>query len=217
MIKIFPSILSANILNIEEEIRKLEPYCDGFHLDVMDFHFVPNMTFGPEFINKIAQVCSKQLFVHLMVDDPIKWLNILKLKKNDIFAFHYEATNEHEKIINLIHKQKWLASVAINPKTSIENIDQFANQIDQVLIMSVEPGFAGQPFIPDVFKKIEQISNFKIKNNLNFRIATDGGINKNNITELAKIGVNDFAISSGIFKCGNPINALEELYKLTKL
>lgn len=212
MIKIFPSIIEANILNLEQEIKKLEPYCDGFHLDIMDGHFVENLTFGPDFINQIREISSKQLFVHLMVDNPEKWVNLIKLNKDDIFAFHIEACKEPKKLITEIHKKNWLASLAISPKTDIEKVYPYLNTVDQILIMSVEPGKSGQKFIPETLKKIEIVSNYKTKNNLKFTIAVDGGVNKNNIVDLINLGAQDFAIASAIFKAPNPINELENLY-----
>lgn len=217
MIKIFPSILEANLLNLEQEIKKLEPYCDGFHLDVMDGHFVENLTFGPDFINQIRNISSKQLFVHLMVDDPEKWINLIKLNKNDILSFHIQSSKEPKKLIDQIHQKGWLASLAISPKTDIEKAYPYLNTADQILIMSVEPGKSGQKFIPESLKKIERISNYKTKNSLNYRIAVDGGVNKNNIVNLIGLGAQDFAIASAIFKAPNPINELENLYSLAQV
>lgn len=214
MIKIFPSLISANILNLKEEIKILESYCDGFHLDIMDFHFVANLTFGPLFINAISQTTSKQLFAHLMVEKPENWINILKLKKNDIFSFHYESTNEYLNIISEIHNKEWLAGIALKPNTPINNIFEFANKLDQILVMTVDPGFSGQKFIPESIKKIEELAKYRKNNNLKFRIAVDGGIKEDNIYKLAQLGVDDFAIGSTIFKSQNPINTIEELYKL---
>lgn len=216
MVKIFPSLISSRILNLEEEIKILEPYCNGFHLDIMDFHFVQNLTFGPMFINEIAKISKKQLFVHLMVDEPEKWISILNLRKNDILSFHYESTNNHKAIIESIHKNNWLACIAISPQTSVEQIYPLINYIDQVLLMSVDPGFSGQKFIPEAIKKLENLVKYKKINNLEFSIAMDGGINQSNISELAKKGVDCFAISTAIFKDKNPINALEKLYLLVK-
>lgn len=216
MIKIFPSIIEANILNLEQEIKKLEPYCDGFHLDVMDGHFVENLTFGPDLINQTRKISSKQLFIHLMVDNPEQWVNLIKLNKDDIFAFHVEASKEPEKLIAEIHKKKWLASLAISPKTDIEKIYSFISSLDQILIMSVEPGKSGQKFIPETLKKIERLSNYKAKNSLKFVIAVDGGVNKNNIVDLINLGAQDFAIASAVFKAPNPINELENLYSLAQ-
>lgn len=217
MIKIFPSLISGNILNLKEEIKILENYCDGFHLDIMDFHFVADLTFGPLFINAISKVTSKQLFVHLMVDQPENWISILKLKKNDIFSFHYESTNEYLNIISEIHNKEWLASIALKPHTPINSIFEFANKLDQILIMTVDPGFSGQEFIPGTIKKIEELAKYRKNNNLKFKIAVDGGIKENNIDKLAELGVDDFAIGSAIFKSQNPINTIEELYKLANI
>jgi len=184
----------------------------------MDFHFVPNLTFGPDFINEIKKLTNKQLWVHLMVDNPMNWLDILNLKENDIFCFHYEALEVQEQLnlINKIHSKKLLASIAIKPQTKIQEIEKLLSKIDQVLIMSVEPGFSGQKFIKDTIIKVKELHKLKQLNNFNFRIAMDGGINENNIASLSQLGVQDFAIASAIFSTENPINAIQKLYALLK-
>lgn len=214
MIKIFPSIIEGNILNLESQIKYLEPYCDGFHLDVMDFHFVPNLTFGPIFVNKITQITNKKNFIHLMVDNPEKWLDLLDLKKEDTFCFHVEASKNCKKIIDEIHKKNWSAGIAINPKTSLETIYPFISEIETVLLMSVEPGFSGQKFIPNTLDKIKQLVQYKKDNNLKFSITIDGGVNEKNIAELTKLGVENFAIGSAIFKKNNSLEVLKNFYNL---
>ncbi|MDR3646156.1 MAG: ribulose-phosphate 3-epimerase [Candidatus Babeliales bacterium] len=237
MIKIYPSIISAKILELNTQIKTLEPYCAGFHVDIMDLHFVPNLTMGPDFINAIEKITSAPLWVHLMVDDPRPWLELLKLKPSDIITFHFESLfrdptsiklrktkgfigesllNEHKKIVGTIHSKNCLASIAINPETPLYDILTLLPFVDQVLIMSVEPGFSGQKFISKIMHKVKELSQYKKENNLSFKIAIDGGVDKNNISELANLGVEDFAIASAIFKTPNPINAIEELYGLTK-
>jgi ribulose-phosphate 3-epimerase len=235
MIKIYPSIISAKILELKELIEQLEPYCAGFHIDVMDSHFVPNLTMGPDLINQIEKITLQQLWIHLMVDDPRPWVNLLKLKNNDIFTFHFESLfrdptsiklrktkgfigasllNEHKKLIEEIHKKNWLAGIAIKPETPTSDILDLLHFVDQILIMSVEPGLSGQKFIGTTLQKIKEISDYKLTHNLSVKIAIDGGINQTNILELANLGIEDFAIGSAIFKANNSIDAIQELNKL---
>lgn len=216
MIKIYPSLMSnKSIGELKQEIKLLEQYCNGFHIDVMDNIFVPNLAFEPNVINQISRFCQKQLFIHVMVKKPIEWINLFNLKKNDIFAFHIESEGNHLKLIEEIHKKKLLAAITINPKTKIEEIFPFTSLVNQVLIMSVEPGFSGQKFIPESFEKVIKLAHFKKTKNLTFEISIDGGINENNIVELATKGVQNFAVSSAIFM-GNPLINLKNLYSLIK-
>jgi len=211
MIKIFPSLMSANILELKEEIKKLEPYCDGFHLDVMDFHFVPNLTFGPHIINMIAKTTSKELCVHLMVEHPEKFIDYLQLPENSIIAFHKTTIPKPSNFIKQIKKKGWKASLALDPDESIDNAISIIKDLDQVLVMSVRPGFSGQEFIPQTLTKVKELNKYRKKNKLTFRIAMDGGINEENLPELIKAGVDDVAIASAIFKTKDPVKALKKL------
>ncbi len=214
MVKIFPSLIAGNLLNIEQEIKKLEPYCDGFHLDIMDFHFVPNLTFGPATVNAIAKKTNKQLSVHLMVDNPIQWIELLALKQHDILTFHQEATNNYEMLIEAIKRRGLLASIAINPSTPLELIFPFINKLDHILLMSVNPGFAGQQFIPDVINKLRKLVDYKTMHNLKFIIAADGGINEYNIAKLTHQGVKEAVVGSALFNAPDQLVMLKKLYDL---
>lgn len=203
--------MSANILELKEEIKKLEPYCDGFHLDVMDFHFVPNLTFGPHIINMIAKTTSKELCVHLMVEHPEKFIDYLQLPENSIIAFHKTTIPKPSNFIKQIKKKGWKASLALDPDESIDNAISIIKDLDQVLVMSVRPGFSGQEFIPQTLTKVKELNKYRKKNKLTFRIAMDGGINEENLPELIKAGVDDVAIASAIFKTKDPVKALKKL------
>ncbi|HBR70950.1 TPA: ribulose-phosphate 3-epimerase [Candidatus Dependentiae bacterium] len=216
MIKLFPSLMSANILELKEEIAKLEPYSDGFHLDIMDFHFVPNLTFGPNVINAIAKASSKAPFVHLMVEYPEKMVDFLQLPENSIIAFHKTSTPKPTNLIKTIHKKGWLASIALDPDESIENVTPILHELDQVLVMSVRPGFAGQEFIPQTLDKVKKLKTYRKKNKLNFRIAIDGGINEKILPEVVKAGADDIAMASAIFKAKDPVKELKKLRKIAK-
>lgn len=217
--KIYPSLISADLLNLKSVIAQLDPHCDGYHLDVMDNHFVPNLTWGPDFINRIRQTTSKQLDIHLMVDNPQAWLSTLTLNTHDMITFHIEATQKPEDVeglISAIHTAKLNAGIALNPATPIEQLYPHLINLDHVLLMSVNPGFSGQAFIPDVISKIKPLVNQRSTSSKYFSIGMDGGISLSNIATLAQHGVDYACAASAIFSARNSIEALKSLYLATK-
>jgi ribulose-phosphate 3-epimerase len=214
-VTIYPSLISGDILNLEQQIKILEPHCDGFHIDVMDWHFVPNLTWGPMFINAIDAITNKPLFVHLMIDNVYPFLDRLILQEHDIVSFHIESTSEIEKIIHRIKEKNWRSSVAIKPNTPLEETFSFLPMVDMVLLMSVQPGFSGQQFLPESIGRLESLVCYREQHNLSFKIAMDGGINQDNIKELAQKGVDQVGIASGIFDYEDPVKALKLLHAET--
>lgn len=211
-IGIFPSLISANILSLEKTIQSLDQHCAGFHIDIMDNHFVPNLTFGPLFANAIDQLSTKPSWVHLMVKKPEAMIPQLKLKANSIISFHLESTRIITKIIKLISHQGWIASLAIKPYTPLSDLYPYLPMVKHVLLMSVEPGFSGQPFIEESRDRLTQLATYRKENKLIFTIGMDGGINSNTIGPCATGGSTDFAIASGIFSSDNHIAAVKALY-----
>ncbi|MCL4361427.1 ribulose-phosphate 3-epimerase [Candidatus Dependentiae bacterium] len=211
---IYPSIISSDLLNIEKEIESLEPYVEGFHIDVMDFHFVQNLTLGPDFVNKIRKITKKKLFVHLMVENPSKFIDLLNLQEQDIISFHIEVEEKLEDVIKQIHEKKLFASLAIKPKTELETVIPYGRKIDHLLLMTVEPGFSGQKFLPESLERIKLLKSLMDINQFSFPIGVDGGINKDNIKELSKLGIHDAAAATAIFKSEDRIKALKELQNL---
>lgn len=216
MIKIFVSLLGANILELKDEIKKLEPYCDGFHLDVMDMHFVPNLAFSPVMVNELAHIITKEIFVHLMVKNPEQLLDIFQLPAHTLVAVHRSSTPNIHELIAQIKDKDWSASIALAPYEPIDHALSSIDQLTQVLIMSVEPGFAGQQFIPDMLEKARMLREYRIQHKKEFRIAMDGGINETNILDVIAAGVDDIAVSSAIFSKKDPVQALQKLQKLCK-
>ncbi|KKP24287.1 MAG: Ribulose-phosphate 3-epimerase [candidate division TM6 bacterium GW2011_GWF2_28_16] len=215
--EILPSIVAGDLLNLGKVMQDLHDHCDGFHIDIMDDHFVPNLTWGPMFVEQIIKATDLPISMHLMVDEPEKWLTRVKLRSNDLFIFHYEATQEPERIINLIQAIKVLGckvGIAINPDTSINKIFDYIDNIDHVLIMSVKPGFSGQKFIPEVLDKIEPLINQRDSMNLNFTICVDGGVNKENIKLIKEAGVDSVGVANAIFVQKDIIKAIKELTSL---
>jgi len=218
-LKIYPSLISGDLLRLGATIEKITNHCDGFHIDVMDDHFVPNLTWGPAFVQAISEKTKLPIHLHLMVDESEKWLDRVQLKKDDIFIFHVEAVAgwQENKVVDFIKKIKELGckvGVAINPKTPIESVSLFIKQLDHVLLMSVEPGFSGQKFMPEVLEKVAPLQKLREQFSLSFAIGMDGGINFETIKAVAQAGVEQVGVASAIFNRGDPVAALQKLYEI---
>jgi len=216
MALIFPSLISSDLLNLERTIKTLDPYCAGYHIDIMDNHFVPNLTWGAQFANAIAHSTNKKIWVHLMVENPVSIIDRLQLRTGDIVSIHIETKKEIDRSIKKIREKKLIASVAVSPKTDVSECFEFASRqhVEHFLIMSVEPGFSGQQFLASAIDKIKTLAEYRAKNNLNFTIGIDGGITSDTIVLLAQLGIDQFAIASGIFASPEPVEQLKKLNQL---
>lgn len=200
MIKIAPSILSADFSKLEEQIKLVEEGgADFIHLDVMDGHFVPNITFGPPVIKMLKKVTKVPFDVHLMIEKPDQYIKDFVDAGADIITVHQETCVHLHRTIQLIKSYGIKAGVALNPSTSIESIRYILDEIDMVLIMTVNPGFGGQFFIEQMKDKITDLRKLIDSRNLNIDIQVDGGIKLDNIKEVASYGVNIFVAGSAIF------------------
>tara|TARA_B100000214_G_scaffold375578_1_gene362897 strand:- start:6958 stop:7617 length:660 start_codon:yes stop_codon:yes gene_type:complete len=199
-ILISPSILSGDFSQLGNEIKKLEKAgADMIHVDVMDGHFVPNLTIGPPVIKSLRKHTNLPLDVHLMISPVHKYIKNFAEAGSDIITIHPEATDNLDESINLIKSLGKKVGVSLNPKTPINIIEGFLSKINLVLIMSVNPGFGGQKFMPEVLEKIKKINEIKIKKNMSFDIEVDGGINFDNSRSVIEAGANILVSGTTIF------------------
>ena len=203
-IQISPSILSADFSQLGKEIKKLEEGgADLIHVDVMDGHFVPNLTIGPPVIKVLRNYTKLPFDVHLMISPVHKYIKNFAEAGSDIITIHPEATKNLEESIVLIKKLNKKVGVSLNPNTEINVIESQLNNIDLVLIMSVFPGFGGQKFIPETIKKIKDLKKIKDDNNYSFDIEVDGGVNFSNSKDIINAGANILVSGTTIFKENN--------------
>ena len=203
-IKISPSILSADFSQLGKEIKRLEEAgADLIHVDVMDGHFVPNLTIGPPVIKALKKNCSIKFDVHLMISPVHKYIESYSDAGADIITIHPEATEDLSASINKIRELKKKVGLSLNPETKVSVIKNYLSRIDLVLIMSVKPGFGGQKFMPEVLDKIKELKNIQKDKDIDFDIEIDGGINFENSKIAIEAGANILVSGTTIFKSNN--------------
>lgn len=212
MVQIAPSILSADFARLADEIHRMEDAgARLIHLDVMDGHFVPNITIGPPIVKSIRQATSLPLDVHLMIDNPDVFVEAFVSAGANWISVHIESCPHLDRTLNLIKSHHLEAGVVLNPATPIAMLDESLSLADYVLLMSVNPGFGGQRFIPYTVEKVKRLRNVIQERGLLVKIEVDGGIGLDNLTDLVKSGADILVIGSGIFSTPDPAKAFMRL------
>lgn len=210
MIKFAPSLLAADFSNLQEELQKVDS-ASYLHLDIMDGLFVPNITFGPGLINSLRPHSSLKFDTHLMINRPERYIKQFAEAGSDLITFHVEASLHVDRTVHQVKEMGCGVGLALNPATSLDRLEYILPELDQVLIMSVNPGFGGQSFIPEILRKIEDLDRMIVSRGLDVEIEVDGGIKMENIREVVSSGADIIVAGSAIFKSDNPALALEDM------
>lgn len=214
-IEIAPSILAANFSRLGEEIRAVEQGgADVIHVDVMDGHFVPNISIGIPVVKSLSQATRLPLDVHLMIEQPEKYIEEFVRAGAARVLIHQEATVHLDRALSMIREFGAQAGAAINPATPVAMLSDVLDKLDTVLVMSVNPGFGGQKFIPGAMEKIRQLNEWRARYNCSFRIEVDGGVGMENAAALAQAGANTLAAGTTIFHAPDPASATRQMRKL---
>jgi ribulose-phosphate 3-epimerase len=214
-IEIAPSILAANFANLGDDVRIVEEAgADIIHVDIMDGHFVPNISLGLPVLASLRKATRLPLDVHLMIEQPELYIEDFIRAGGSRILVHQEATVHLDRALAMIRELGAEAGAAINPATPVSVLSEVLDKVDTVLVMTVNPGFGGQKFIPNTYEKIRQLNQMRSRYNASFRIEVDGGVEPENTAELAQAGANTFVAGTSIFHTADPAAATRQLKKL---
>lgn len=204
MVKLIPSILSADFFNLGQAVTQLQKGgADGIHIDVMDGHFVPNISIGPMVLKAIKAHVNMFMDVHLMIENPEDYIRVFAQAGADSITVHMETMRHPLRVLDMIKGYNMKAAVALNPATPLASLEYVMDEVDMVLLMTVNPGFGGQRFIPSMMSKISELKNIRDKRALEFDIEVDGGINLDNVHEVILAGANVIVTGSAIVSEGD--------------
>lgn len=211
MIKIAPSVFAADLSCLYDEIKRVESEADLLHFDIMDGHFVPNISFGPAVIGSLRDKCNLPFEGHLMVANPSQWIVPFARAGCDVLTIHRESCQDLHPMIALMKQERVKVGVALNPSTPLDALENILSETQFVLIMTVNPGFAGQPFLHEVLSKIRNLSQVRAEKSLSFEIAVDGGINQETASEVVEAGATVLVAGTAVFGTPDPQRALVKL------
>lgn len=214
MAHLAPSLLSANFANLQEDIEVLNRSGVSYlHLDIMDGNYVPNISFGPGLIKAIRPLTTMTFDTHLMVEKPERYIDNFAQAGSDLISFHYEATTHQHRVIQNIKASGAKAGIALNPATSLDVLDYLYDDLDYILLMTVNPGFGGQKFIQSMCEKISELARIKEEGGYDFTIEVDGGIKIDNVQKIKDLGAELIVSGSGVFKADSIEDRIKE-YKV---
>jgi len=215
---IAPSVLAADFANLQRDIEMINnSEADWFHIDIMDGVFVPNISFGMPVLEAISKHAKKTIDVHLMIVDPDRYIKTFADLGSNILTVHYEACTHLHRTLQAIKAEGMKAGVALNPHTNVSLLEDVIKDIDMVCIMSVNPGFGGQSFIENTYKKVRQLKEIITRNNASTIIEIDGGVTSKNAVQLVEAGADVLVAGNFVFKAENPTETISALKKLTKV